>query len=290
MRKGIILSGGSGTRLHPVTLALSKQLLPIYDKPMIYYPLSMLMEMKINEILVISTPKDLESYKLLLGDGTKWGIKLFYEIQEKPQGIAQSLIIAEDFIRDDPSALILGDNIFYGNNLRETLISESNNIEKATIFAYRVQDPERYGVAEFDQNNNVIAIDEKPKNPKTNYAITGLYFYPPGVAKFAKELKFSKRGELEITDLNMLYLRDKKLKVKVLTEGNAWLDTGTHDSLLEASLFVSTIEKRQGLKICCPEEIAFRNNWISKDKLSALIAEIENTSYSEHLKRVISEK
>lgn len=290
MRKGIILSGGSGTRLNPVTMTISKQLLPVYDKPMIYYPLAVLMEMKIRDILIITTPRDIDSYRNLLGDGKRWGINFSFCVQQKPSGIAESMIIAQDFLDNAPSVLILGDNIFYGNNLNQNLLKSSLNLNQATIFAYRVNDPERYGVADFDKNNNVISIVEKPKNPKSNYAITGLYFYPPNAPEYAKKLKPSKRQELEITDLNKMYLNEKNLKIDILGEGCAWLDTGTHDSLLDASLFVSTIEKRQGIKICCPEEIAFKNKWITNKDLEKLIIELNNSSYSDFLKKVINEK
>lgn len=289
MRKGIILSGGSGTRLNPVTMTISKQLLPVYDKPMIYYPLAVLMEMKIRDILIITTPRDIDSYRNLLGDGKRWGMNFSFCIQQKPAGIAESMIIAQDFLDNAPSVLILGDNIFYGNNLNQNLLKSSLNLNQATIFAYRVNDPERYGVADFDKNNNVISIVEKPKNPKSNYAITGLYFYPPNAPEYAKKLKPSKRQELEITDLNKMYLNEKNLKIEILGEGCAWLDTGTHDSLLDASLFVSTIEKRQGIKICCPEEIAFKNKWITNKDLEKLIIELNNSSYSDFLKKVINE-
>lgn len=289
MRKGIILSGGSGTRLNPVTMTISKQLLPVYDKPMIYYPLAVLMEMKIRDILIITTPRDIDSYRNLLGDGKRWGINFSFCVQQKPSGIAESMIIAQDFLDNAPSVLILGDNIFYGNNLNQNLLKSSLNLNQATIFAYRVNDPERYGVADFDKNNNVISIVEKPKNPKSNYAITGLYFYPQNAPEYAKKLKPSKRQELEITDLNKMYLNEKNLKIEILGEGCAWLDTGTHDSLLDASLFVSTIEKRQGIKICCPEEIAFKNKWITNKDLEKLIIELNNSSYSDFLKKVINE-
>ena len=289
MRKGIILSGGSGTRLNPVTMTISKQLLPVYDKPMIYYPLAVLMEMKIRDILIITTPRDIDSYRNLLGDGKRWGINFSFCVQQKPSGIAESMIIAQDFLDNAPSVLILGDNIFYGNNLNQNLLKSSLNLNQATIFAYRVNDPERYGVADFDKNNNVISIVEKPKNPKSSYAITGLYFYPQNAPEYAKKLKPSKRQELEITDLNKMYLNEKNLKIEILGEGCAWLDTGTHDSLLDASLFVSTIEKRQGIKICCPEEIAFKNKWITNKDLEKLIIELNNSSYSDFLKKVINE-
>ena len=286
-RKGIILAGGSGTRLYPSTQVLSKQLLPVYDKPMIYYPLSVLMLSGIKEILIISTPRDLPLFKNMLGDGERFGMKLNYAIQQKPEGIAQAFLIAESFLKKSLATLILGDNIFYGHSLGKILKTVSNKKEGATIFAYHVNDPHRYGVVEFDENKKVLSIKEKPLKPKSNYAITGLYFYDDKVVEYVKKLKPSARGELEITDLNNLYLKDNLLSVENLNRGYAWLDTGTHDSLLEASHFVATIEKRQGLKISCPEEIAWRNNWITLEKVLEISKLYKNTSYGEYLKNLI---
>ena len=269
-RKGIILAGGSGTRLYPVTHITSKQLLPVYDKPMIYYPLTTLMLGDIRDILIISTPQDLSQFENLLGDGSQWGLKLSYAVQPTPDGLAQAFILGADFIGDDVSTLILGDNIFYGHDLEHLLNSANTRQSGATVFAYHVNDPERYGVVEFDDNNQVISLKEKPKNPKSNYAVTGLYFYDQKVVELANNLKPSARGELEITDLNKLYLEKNELFVEMMDRGYAWLDTGTHDSLLDAGQFISTIENRQGLKVACPEEIAFRKNWISKTDLGNL--------------------
>ena len=286
MRKGIILAGGSGSRLYPITHSISKQLLPIYDKPMIYYPLSTLMLADIREILIITTPADQICFQSLLGDGLQWGIKLKYKVQPNPDGIAQAFILAEDFIANDLVTLILGDNIFYGHNIESILHSSCIRNEGATVFAYHVNDPERYGVIEFD-NNKVISIEEKPTNPKSNFAITGLYFYDKNVVDLVKQLKPSKRGELEITDLNSLYLDSEKLFVEFMGRGYTWLDTGTYDSLLDASQFISTIEKRQGLKIACPEEIAFKKKWISKSDLENLANPLIKNSYGQYLMGLI---
>ena len=286
-RKGIILAGGSGSRLYPVTQSISKQLLPVYDKPMIYYPLTTLMLGDIREILIISTPQDLPKFKKLFGDGSQWGLSLSYKTQPTPDGIAQSFILGEDFIGDDLITLILGDNIFYGNDLEKVLSSANKNYSGATIFAYQVKDPERYGVVQFNKNNDVISIDEKPLNPKSNFAITGLYYYDQRVVQIAKDLKPSNRNELEITDINEKYLEKNNLSVEILRRGFAWLDTGTHQSLLEASQFISTIESRQGLKIACPEEVAYRKNWISKTDLKALAQPLLKNEYGEYLLKLI---
>ena len=286
-RKGIILAGGSGSRLYPVTQSISKQLLPVYDKPMIYYPLTTLMLGDIREILIISTPQDLPKFKEMLGDGSQWGLSLSYKTQPTPDGIAQSFILGEDFIGDDLITLILGDNIFYGNDLEKVLSSANKNYSGATIFAYQVKDPERYGVVQFNKSNDVISINEKPLNPKSNFAITGLYYYDQRVVQIAKDLKPSKRNELEITDINEKYLEKNNLSVELLRRGFAWLDTGTHQSLLEASQFVSTIESRQGLKIACPEEVAYRKNWISKTDLKALAQPLLKNEYGEYLLKII---
>jgi len=286
-RKGIILAGGSGTRLYPVTHITSKQLLPVYDKPMIYYPLTTLMLGDIRDILIISTPQDLSQFENLLGDGSQWGLKLSYAVQPTPDGLAQAFILGADFIGDDVSTLILGDNIFYGHDLEHLLNSANTRQSGATVFAYHVNDPERYGVVEFDDNNQVISLKEKPKNPKSNYAVTGLYFYDQKVVELAKNLKPSARGELEITDLNKLYLEKNELFVEMMDRGYAWLDTGTHDSLLDAGQFISTIENRQGLKVACPEEIAFRKNWISKTDLGNLAKPLLKNQYGEYLLKLI---
>ena len=286
-RKGIILAGGSGTRLYPVTHTISKQLLPVYDKPMIYYPLTTLMLGGIQEILIISTPQDLPQFENLLGDGSQWGLKLSYKEQPSPDGLAQAFILGEDFIGDDLSTLILGDNIFYGHDLENLLHSANTRESGATVFAYHVNDPERYGVAAFNTDNQVISLEEKPKQPKSNYAVTGLYFYDQKVVELANHLKPSARGELEITDLNKLYLDSNELFVEMMDRGYAWLDTGTHDSLLDASQFISTIENRQGLKVACPEEIAYGKQWITKTDLTDLAKPLMKNQYGEYLLKLI---
>lgn len=288
-RKGIILAGGSGTRLYPVTQTISKQLLPVYDKPMIYYPLTTLMLGGMRDILIISTPEDTSRFKSLLGDGSKWGVNFQYKVQPSPDGLAQAFLLGEEFIDDDPSALILGDNIFYGHDLQELLQSADQRKIGATVFAYHVHDPERYGVAEFDGNNQVISLEEKPTKPKSNFAVTGLYFYDEQVVNLAKSLKPSARGEIEITDLNKLYLYQKNLSVEIMDRGYAWLDTGTHDSLLDAGQFISTIENRQGLKVACPEEVAFRQGWISPSHLEDLAKPLLKNQYGQYLMKVLSE-
>jgi len=288
--KGIILAGGSGTRLYPLTLVTSKQLLPVYDKPMIYYPLSILMLAGIQEILIISTPEDLTRFKELLGDGSQFGIKLSYEEQPSPDGLAQAFIIGEEFIGDDNVAMILGDNIFYGNHLTSLLKEAVNNEDRATVFGYYVDDPERFGIVDFDEDGQVTSIEEKPDNPKSNYAVTGLYFYDNRVVDYAKNLEPSDRGELEITDLNKKYLEEGDLDVQLLGRGFAWLDTGKMDTLLEAAEFVRTIEHRQGIKISALEEIAYRNNWINKDTLLESAEKYGNSPYGEFLKKVAEGK
>ncbi len=287
--KGIVLAGGSGSRLYPITFGTSKQLLPVYDKPMIYYPLSVLMLAGIKDILLISTPEDLPGYERLLRDGKDFGISITYAVQQKPEGIAQAFIIGEKFIGKDNVALVLGDNIYFGQHFSDKLKIASSNEEGATIFGYRVPDPERFGVVEFNENSEVLSIEEKPQNPKSNYAITGLYFYDNNICSIAKSISPSRRGELEISDINKIYLKNKKLHLTLLGRGFAWLDTGTHDSLIEAGQFVQTVEKRQGLKIACLEEIAFHNNWISIDELQARAKQLEKTGYGQYLYKVSDE-
>ena len=287
--KGIVLAGGFGTRLYPVTKGISKHLLPIYDKPMVYYPISVLMLAGIKEILIISTSEDIKSYKKLLGDGSQLGLSFSYVVQDRPEGLAQAFILGEDFIGDDNVALILGDNIFYGQNFSKKLLDAKNSNLGATIFGYHVMDPERFGVVELDNNNNIVSIIEKPNEPKSNYAITGLYFYNNKVIDYAKSIKPSKRGELEITDINKIYLSNNNLKVKLLGRGFAWLDAGTHDSLLEASSFVQTIEKRQGLKIACLEEIAYDNKWIDKSLLLKESDKYKSNDYGKYLKYLFNQ-
>ncbi|MEG0083230.1 MAG: glucose-1-phosphate thymidylyltransferase RfbA [Massilia sp.] len=289
-RKGIILAGGSGTRLHPATLAISKQLLPVFDKPMIYYPLSTLMLGGIRDILIISTPQDTPRFQQLLGDGARWGLNLSYAVQESPDGLAQAFIIGDDFIGNSPSALVLGDNLFYGHDFNQLLERADARTECASVFAYHVQDPERYGVVEFSDDGKAISLEEKPATPRSNYAVTGLYFYDENVAKMARTLKPSPRGELEITDLNRMYMDIGKLNVEIMGRGYAWLDTGTHESLLDAGQFIATIEQRQGLKVACPEEIAYRKGWINAAQLEELAAPLRKNGYGQYLVRVLNEK
>lgn len=288
-RKGIILAGGSGTRLHPATLAISKQLLPVFDKPMIYYPLSTLMLGGIRDILIISTPQDTPRFQQLLGNGARWGLNLSYAVQESPNGLAQAFIIGEQFLGNSPSALVLGDNLFHGHDFHKLLDRADARTDCASVFAYHVQDPERYGVVEFNEKGKAISLEEKPEVPRSNYAVTGLYFYDENVAELARKLKPSVRGELEITDLNRLYMEMGKLHVQIMGRGYAWLDTGTHESLLDASQFIATIEHRQGLKVSCPEEIAYRRGWISAQELEALATPMKKNGYGQYLLRILNE-
>jgi glucose-1-phosphate thymidylyltransferase len=289
-RKGIILAGGSGTRLYPATLSVSKQLLPVYDKPMIYYPLSALMLAGIRDVLVISTPQDTPRFAQLLGDGSGWGMNLSYAVQPSPDGLAQAFIIGADFVRGGPSALVLGDNIFHGHELHQLLTTADARRDGATVFAYAVQDPERYGVVEFDAQRRAISLEEKPSRPKSRYAVTGLYFYDEEVVDLARSIRPSARGELEITDLNRLYLERERLAVEIMGRGYAWLDTGTHDSLLEAGHFIATLEKRQGLKVACPEEVAWRNGWIDDGKLERCAGALGKSTYGQYLRGLLQSK
>ena len=289
-RKGIILAGGSGTRLYPVTQAVSKQLMPVYDKPMVYYPLSTLMLSGIRDVLLISTPQDTPRFADLLGDGARWGMNIQYAVQPSPDGLAQAFLIGEDFIGNDPCALVLGDNIYYGHDIAILLQQANARTSGATVFAYHVQDPERYGVVEFDAHQRAVSIEEKPRAPRSNYAVTGLYFYDAQVCDIAASLKPSARGELEITDVNARYLQQGELQVEIMGRGYAWLDTGTHDSLLEAGQFIATLEKRQGLKVACPEEIAFRNGWIDAAQLERLAAPLAKNGYGSYLMQVLRDR
>lgn len=288
-RKGIILAGGSGTRLYPLTIAISKQIMPVYDKPMIYYPLGVLMQAGIREVLIISTPRDVGIFQDLLGDGSDWGMSFEYEVQFQPRGLAEAFIIGKDFIGDDDVAMVLGDNMFYGENLEEVLKQADQDRDSATIFGCYVKDPTAYGVVEIDQNGLAVSIEEKPKIPKSNYAVPGLYFYTNEVVKIAQEVKPSARKELEITSVNEAYMKKGNLKVRVLGKGTAWFDTGTHDALLETASFVQTVQKRQGIQICCPEEIAFNNGWITAEQLLALSKKLGKTEYGQYLKRLAKE-
>jgi glucose-1-phosphate thymidylyltransferase len=289
-RKGIILAGGSGTRLHPATLAMSKQLLPVYDKPMVYYPLSTLMLAGIRDVLVISTPQDTPRFEALLGDGSRWGMNLSYCVQPSPDGLAQAFILGRQFVDNQPSALVLGDNLFYGHDFQALLGHAMSRTTGASVFAYHVHDPERYGVVAFDDKKRALSIEEKPAKPKSNYAVTGLYFFDEQVCDIAASIKPSARGELEITEVNATYLRQNQLSVEIMGRGYAWLDTGTHDSLLEAGQFIATLEKRQGLKVACPEELAFRNGWIDAAQLEALARPLAKNGYGQYLLKLLGEK